>query len=145
MRIIENNKELSFNICGYQFKQMKSTITEYNYDANWLNCEIEYFENGSRYVYTDSCLLTYELEELIFALSKIIKGKESSYISAFMEPYLKIAIAKVENKMLFIVNFVYDTLDGIWKTRKIASVVEVEHAVQILNELKELQRKYPER
>ena len=104
MRIIENNKELSFNICGYQFKQMKSTITEYNYDANWLNCEIEYFENGSRYVYTDSCLLTNELEELIFALSKIIKGEESSYISAFMEPYLKIAIAKVENKMLFIVN-----------------------------------------
>lgn len=145
MLITENNKRLYFNITGYQFPNATSSNEEYNYDANWLNCEIKYSEGDFNETYTDPCLLTYELEELIDAISKILDDTESIFISDFMEPYLKISIAKVEDKVIFIFQFTYDTLSDIWKSWKIVSSVERDCAVQILNELKKIQNSYPER
>lgn len=145
MLITENNRSINFNISGYQFDKLKSLGMTYDYDANWLICEIKYSEDDFSQSYSDPCLLTYELEELINAFSKILDGEDGGYISDFMEPYLKISIAKAEDKIMLIVHFVYDTSDGIWKKRKVASMVEKEYALQILNELRELQTTYPER
>lgn len=145
MIIVSNNKSISFNINGYEYPNHKSSSEGYDYDANWLICEIKYSENELNEVYRDACLLTYELEELISALTKILKDEEEAYISDFMEPYLQISIAKVEEKVLFIVQFVYDTSGGIWKKRIVSSVVEKESAMRFLDKLVELQKAYPER
>lgn len=143
MFIIENNKSISFKVSGYQFPKAKSSDDEF--DANWLICEIKYSEDDFSQIYKDACLLTYELEDLINSLSKILVGDENSYISDFMEPYLQISIAKAEEKVMFIVHFVYDTSGEIWKKRKVAALVEKEYATQILDELRELQKVYPQR
>ncbi len=145
MLIIENNKKFYFHISGYQFPTEKSSSEEYNHDANWLNCEIKYAENDFIQTCIDPCLLTSELNKLIYSLSQILDGVESGYISDFLEPYLQISIAKAEDKILFIFSFVYSNKNDIWKTWKVTSLVEKSYAVDILNELKEFQKLYPER
>lgn len=118
MFIVSKNKSLELNIIGYQFPDHKISTTEYDYDANWLICEVKYSEDNLNEVYRDACLLTYELEELIEALDKIINDEEEAYISDFMEPYLKVSIAKVEEQVVLIVQFVYDTTNGKWKVER---------------------------
>ena len=59
-----------------------------------------------------------------------------------MEPYLRIAIAKAEEKVMFTMQFVYG---GNWEKRTVATIVDTEFAGQILNELLEFQKNYPER
>ena len=145
MVFIENNKSIQFSINNYEYPTEKSSQKgDFNYDANWLICEIKYTEDDFTEFYSDACLLTYELEELATSLSKILDGKESGYISSFMEPYLQISMARAEEKILFIIHFVYDTTKE-WKKRKITSLVEKEYASQILNKLIDLKNLYPER
>ncbi len=145
MLLVSDNKSLDFDIVSYQYPSFKSSNEEFDYDANWLVCKVKYIENDFTETYTDPCLLTYELGEVIDALSKIIDGDKDGYISAFMEPYLRVSIAGAEDKVMIVVCFVYDTLDGIWKERKIASFVDMDRAKEILNELKSLCKKYPQR
>ena len=145
MLVTENNKKIYFNISGYEFPKERPSNEEYNFDANWLNCEIKYFEGDFNQVCIDPCLLTYELEDLIFALSKILDGTESEYNSMFMEPYLKISIAKVEDKIRIVFKFMHDTLSSPWGIWEVDSLLEKKYATEILNELKELQKNYPQR
>lgn len=145
MIFVEDNRSIELIINSYQFPKEKTVDNEYNYDANWLVCEIKYSENDFTEVYSDACLLTCELEELAEALLKILNGDDSGYISDFIEPYLNVSIAKAGDKVLFIVHFVYDTSNGIWRKRKVTSLVDKEHATHILHELVEFQKKYPQR
>ena len=145
MLIEENNKSLRFNVIGYQFPDLHSTKNDYNYDANWLTCEINYSDRENNNTYRDSCLLTCELEELIEALSKILNGEPGGYISEFMEPYLQISISKADDKIMFVIHFVYDTSKNGWKKCKVSSLVEQDKALCFLEELKGLQKCYPER
>lgn len=135
---------IEFTISGYQFPEKKS-IKEFDYDANWLMCEIKYSDAGCSETYKEACLLTYELADLKENLSKIIDGSESSYISDFMEPYLKIAVAKSDEKIVLIFHFAHDTLAGIWKDRKICQSLSYEEAKRIRDDLKELIANYPEK
>ncbi len=143
MLFTENNKSIRFTINGYEFPEKISSTKEDNFDANWLICEIEYSEDGFSQTEHDACLLTDELEELTLSLSKILDGDESGYISSFTEPYLQISISKVDEKVVFNVHFIYDTKE--WNKFKVTSCVEKEYATRILDELKELQKRYPER
>ena len=144
MFLQQGTRTIEFTISSYQFPEKKS-IKEFDYDANWLICEIKYSDTGCNEAYKDACLLTYELADLEETLSKIIDGSEYSYISDFMEPYLKIAAAKNDENIVLIFHFVYDTLDGIWKERKICQSLSYEEAKLIRDDLKELITNYPER
>jgi hypothetical protein len=144
MIFTENNKKLSFIICGYQYPQYKALNNEYDSDANWLNCEFKFFENDNEKTCVDPCLLTCELSEFIIGLSAVIDGQKTSYDSDFMEPYLEINVERLDNKIRFKIQFEYDSReDG--KTWEVNSLAEIEQAKKFLNELKEFQRFYPER
>ena len=145
MLILSNNKTMDFNIIGYQYPYHKPSCKEYDYDANWLICEMKYAEDDYSRVYRDACLLTYELQELTIAMEKILNKEEDAFISEFMEPYLHIAIARAEEKVVFTIQYVYDTTDGKWKERTVSSVMDEETAMQALQELVALQKAYPER
>lgn len=144
MIFTENNKKLSMVICGYEFPQHKTLKNEYDCDANWLNCEFRYSENDYVNSCVDPCLSTYELAELINGLSDITVGSKTSYHSDFLEPYLEIDIESVEDKIKFKIQFEYDsTGDG--QSWEIVSLVGMEQAIKILEELKEFQCAYPVR
>ena len=145
MLIVSKNKIIDFKITSYQFPNHRPSTEDYDYDANWLICEIKYSEDNLNEVYSDPCLLTYELQELTESMQKILNYEEDAYISDFMEPYLKIAIVRCEEKVVFTIQFVYDTTGGNWKTRNVSSVMNEDIAIQILTELTKLQKTFPER
>lgn len=144
MFLHQGTTSIEFTIDSYQYPEMKSS-KEFDYDANWLICKIVYSDERCNETYKDACLLTDELADFEKNMLHIVEGSEDSYISDFMEPYLKIAIAKCEEKIMLIFHFVYDTLDGIWKERKICQLLSYEEAKLILNDLKELINNYPKR
>ena len=95
--------------------------------------------------YKDTCLLTYELEELIDGLSEVIADKESLYISDFMEPYLKFAIASTDGKILLGMEFVYEANKTVWKSHKMSEVITKESAEEIAEELRSMLARFPQR
>lgn len=105
--------------------------------------KITYSDSEGPQEYTDPCLLTWELGDVIKELEKVINGEESFYVSDFLEPYLKFSFMKVGEDIGIGISFVYDTTDGIWKDRRLAESFTVETAKDILEELKMLSKKYP--
>ncbi len=144
MIIHNGNKKLSFVIDNYEFPDHKSR-ENYDYDANWLVAAIKYADENISEEYKDSCILTWELEELIEAVSNVLSGEETLYISDFTEPYLKFVAAQAKNDILFGIEFVYDTDDGVWKKRKLSEVISKETAQQSIDELRSMAERFPKR
>lgn len=145
MLISEKNKSIDFNIIGYEFPHEKQSKKEFNYDANWLHIEVIYCDGNTNKTYTDNCLLTYELSDLINTLQQIINGNENSYISDFMEPYLSVCITKIDEFIIFVFSFVCDTTDGKWSKIGVTAKWTMEEAKDIVKELKDMALRFPER
>lgn len=145
MILHQGNKSIEFTIAGYQYPETKSLKEKFDYDTNWLMCELKYSDAEICETYKDTCLLTYELEEMADAFSEILDGSEDGYISEFMEPYLKVAAARVDEKIVVIFQYVYDTTDGVWKDRKIKTLLSQESATEMVQSLKDLVSEYSER
>ena len=143
--IVSNNKIIDFNITGYQFPNHRPSSDDFDYDANWLICEITYLEDSLREVYEDACLLTCELDEIIEGLSKVVDGEEGGYISEFLEPYLRISITNINDNIIITIHFVYEVSDKAWKKRKVSCAINKEDAAKILCELQDFKKMYPER
>lgn len=136
---------LTFTIADYQYPDEKSIGNEYNYDANWIDGFFVYSDGIVREEYRDACLLTSELRELCEEFEKVLTVKETSYISEFMEPHFKFCCIRHNGSISVAMHFVYDTLNGIWKTHKVAETLSLENAAVVLEKLKELERLFPER
>ena len=145
MLILEGNRGINFNIIGYEFPYMKPSKKGFDYDANWLHIGVAYCDENTNKTYTDTCLLTYELSELVNALQQIINGSENSYISDFMEPYLSVCITKVDEFITFALSFVISTIDEDWPTVEVTAKWTIEEAKDKLKELKDMELKFPER
>lgn len=141
----QGNKIIEFTIDGYQFPAEKTCNEGFDYDANWLMCEVKYSDAEVNETYMDPCLLTDEMAYFVEELSKILEGAEEGFISDFMEPYLKIAATRIDENIVIIFQFVYDTTDGIWKKRKITAVLSQEETAEMVQDLKDLVNKYPKR
>lgn len=90
-------------------------------------------------------ILGYELEDLIDGLSEVIADKESLYISDFMEPYLKFAIASTDGKILLGMEFVYEANKTSWTSHKVSEVITKESAEEIAEELRSMLARFPQR
>lgn len=146
MFIQDENARIEFKIIGYQFPNSpKSKKGDYNYDSNWLTIEFICESENSRNVYTDSCLLTCELEDTLKSLEKIINAEETAYISDYMEPYLKLAIAKTNDKFVVILFFVCDVKDNKWQSITVSETVSTERLIRFKEELEEYLKCYPQR
>ena len=145
MRFLSKNKIMDFTIIGYQFPDCIASGEAYDFDANWLLCEIRYTEGDCNEAYRDACLLTCELRELIEAMEKILNKEKSAYISEFLESYLQIAIARLEEKLVFTIKYAYDVASGNWNERIVSAEMDEKMALNIFWELTKLQKAYPER
>lgn len=145
MLISEKNNYIDLNVIGYEFPNEKPSKKEFNYDANWLLLEFVCCNENTKKTYTDTCLLTYELSDLINALQQVIKGGESSYISDFMEPYLAVCITRIDEFIIFVVSFVYDTTGGKWSKIGVTAKWTISEAIDKMNELKDMERKFPKK
>ena len=143
--ITQGESSITFTIADYQYPEERSKGDEYNYDANWLDGLFVYTDGVIHEEYRDACLLTSELRELCEEFEKILQGEETSYISDFMEPYFKLCLLRHDDSVSIVLHFVYDTLNGIWKTRKVAETFSFDAAAEILDKLKELHSLFPKR
>lgn len=145
MLISDIDNYINLNVIGYEFPNAKPSKKEFNYDTNWLLIEFVCCEKNTKKTYTDTCLLTYELTDLKNALQKVINGSESSYISDFMEPYLSVCITKVDEFIIFVISFVYDTAGDKWSKIGITAKWTISEAIDKVNELEDMERKFPKR
>ena len=143
MIISSKNTRLSVDILDYQYPYHKVSGESFDHDANWLMVQIGYSDDTVNEIYKDPCLLTTELTCLIREIEDVVTGKESLYISDFLEPYLKISLMRVDDTIMIGIVFVYDTSDGIWKERGVAELMTLDRANEILNELKSLSKRFP--
>lgn len=145
--IIQDEKaRIEFKIIGYQFPNSpNSKKGDYNYDSNWLTIEFVCENENGRNVYRDSCLLTCELDDTIVSLEKIIDSEENAFISGYLEPYLKLSVAKTEDKYVIVFFFVYDVKDNKWLTFTVSETVSRERLISFKDELKEYLRAYPQK
>lgn len=111
MILHQGNKSIEFTIVNYQYPEKRPSKEGFDYDANWLMCEVKYSDAEINETYKDACLLTDELADMVEELSEILDGSEDGYTSDFMEPYLKVAAARADEKIVIIFQFVYVTVE----------------------------------
>ena len=86
------NNSIELDVVGYQFPDSpKSGKDNFDYDSNWLVLSICYTDRGISAKQKDACLLSCELLDLYKELCVLRDIQSGSYISDFMEPYLRIA------------------------------------------------------
>ena len=145
MTIKENNKSISFEVTDYEYPRYKSTESGFDHDANWLMVSVTYSDDTGIRKYRDACLLTTELEGLVLELSEVVDGKESLFISDFLEPYLKIIVSRANEKIVIGMEFVYDTSEGIWRSHRLSEVITKDSAYVMIDELKKMSTQFPKR
>ena len=136
----EGSKRLVLDILGYEFPDGRGDM----YDVNWLEVGVAYDDGSLSFRQKDSCLLSYELEELTEALDGIVEERETGTIQAFMEPYLTFAVTRVGEVYAVQVRFVYDTSEG-WKAVGVCQGMDRQELAEINAELKRMSARFPRR
>ena len=141
MIIANKDKKLSIKVVGYEFPDAKPEDAGYDYDANWLNCEVCYTEGERERKYIAPCILTDELATLISAMEELSAGETDSYMSNFVESYLIIAVDRAGNNFLFTVKFIDDNHD----VYSVTSVMDEKRINEIMKDLRKDKEAFPQR
>ena len=143
VKFTEENKHLEFHVLGYEFpeKDKKGDI----YDANWLVVQIDYSDDQLTFSEKDTCLLSFELQDLTESIDDVLVGKETGLLMTFMEPYLTFAITQVGEVYAVQIRFVYDTSDGLWKDVYISQGMTLDELTNMKYGFKDLYKTYPYR
>lgn len=143
VKFTEENKHLEFHVLGYEFPEKgKKGDT---YDANWLVVQIDYQDDQLTFSEKDTCLLSFELQDLTESIDDVLVGKETGLLMTFMEPYLTFAITQVGEVYAVQIRFVYDTSDGLWKDVYISQGMTLDELTNMNNGFKDLYKTYPYR
>ena len=115
-------------------------------DRNWLVLRCTWIdEEGDITKDSNSCLLTYELQEMTAGLKVLNAGIKSSYESCFSEPYFLLAADAEEGGFRFQVSFFLpNTMDGD-DTAEITCHMSREEMAALVAELDKLCARFPDR
>lgn len=114
------------------------------YDSSWLTVAIEYFDGVEHHSYTDNCLLVDELESVAREMKDILSGKETGMIADFTEPYLELAVTKVDDVYAVQIRFVYDTSDD-WREIYISQGLTEERYRKVCCKMENMSKQFPTR
>ena len=115
-------------------------------DRNWLVLRATWVnEDGLIIKDTNSCLLTYELQEMTAGLKVVKAGLRQRYESEFVEPYFMLSADAVEEGFRFFVSF---TLPNTMEDEDVAELyatMTMEEMTELIRELDRLCAKFPDR
>ena len=115
-------------------------------DRNWLVLRATWCnEDGEIIKDTNSCLLTYELQEMTAGLKVVKAGIRQRYESEFSEPYFMLSADALENEFRFFVSF---TLPNTMEDEDVAELyatMTMEEMTALIDELDRLCKKFPDR
>ena len=143
VKFTDENTHLEFHVLGYEFPEKGKKDDAY--DANWLVVQIDYSDDQLTFSEKDTCLLSFELQDLTESIDDVLVGKETGLLMAFMEPYLTFAITQVGEVYAVQIRFVYDTSDGLWKDVYISQGMTLDELTNMNNGFKDLYKTYPYR
>ena len=115
-------------------------------DRNWLVLRATWKnEDGEIRKDSNSCLMTYELQEMTAGLKVLNAGIKDTYASEFSEPYFALAAAADgENFRVYVTFYLPNTMDGD-DTAEINATMTKQEMTQLIDELDRLCAKYPDR
>lgn len=115
-------------------------------DRNWLILRATYVdEDGDITKDSNSCLLTYELQEMTAGLKVLNAGIRDRYESSFTEPYFTLtAQAEGEGFLMEVSFYLPNTMDGD-DTAEVTAHFSKADMRALLDELDKLCKKFPDR
>ena len=115
-------------------------------DMNWLVIRATWRnEDGLIIKDSNSCLLTYELQEMTAGLKVVNAGLKDRYESTFMEPYFMLSADAEEDGYRFFVSF---TLPNTMEDEDVAELYATMNKAEmkaLIDELDMLCKKFPDR
>lgn len=114
-------------------------------DRNWLVLRCTWIDDGDIIKDSNSCLLTYELQEMTAGLKVLNAGIKDSYESDFSEPYFALAAdAKGDDFQVYVTFYLPNTMDGNDTAELKCTMTKAEMAA-LVEELDRLCAKFPDR
>ena len=115
-------------------------------DRNWLVLRATWInEDGLLIKDSNSCLLTYELQEMAAGLKVVKAGLKQRYESEFLEPYFMLSVEAAEEGYRFFVSFTLpNTMEDEDVAELYADLTETEMTA-LIEELDQLVKKFPDR
>ena len=114
-------------------------------DRNWLTLRATWNDNGEIVKDSNSCLLTYELQELTAGLKTLNAGIRTAYRSEFAEPYFSLSARADGDAFAFDVSFYLPNIMYGDDTAEISCVMDKAQMKALLDELSRLCRRFPDR
>ena len=138
------NNSLKLDVFNYELPADGGDPT--SDDRNWLILRATYVdEDGDITKDSNSCLLTYELQEMTAGLKVLDAGIRDRYESSFTEPYFTLtAQAEGEGFLVEVSFYLPNTMDGDDTAEVTAHFSKADMRV-LLDELDKLCKKFPDR
>ena len=135
---------LRLDIVNYEFPPDGGDPT--SDDRNWLVLRATWNkEDGDVVKDSNSCLMTYELQEMTAGLKVLHAGIRSSYESSFLEPYFLLAAdAEEDGYRVQVSFFLPNTMDGD-DTAEVSCHMSSQEMGDLIAELDKLCAKFPDR
>lgn len=144
--LFKNEEEsLELSIVNYELNEYDGDPT--SDDRNWLVLRASWKQDdGTIRKDSNSCLLTYELQEMTAGLKVLNAGIKDCYTSEFTEPYFAVAANADENGgfMVYVSFYLPNTMDGD-DTAELKVHMTHEEMSALVQELDGLCTKYPDR
>lgn len=138
------NNSLKLDVFNYELPADGGDPT--SDDRNWLILRATYVdEDGDITKDSNSCLLTYELQEMTAGLKVLDAGIRDRYESSFTEPYFTLT-AQAEGEVFLVEVSFYlpNTMDGD-DTAEVTAHFSKADMRALLDELDKLCKKFPDR
>lgn len=144
MRFQNEDESLELKIVNYELSEGEGDPT--GDDQNWLVLRAVWkHDDGEVTVDSNSCLLTYELQEMTAGLKVLNAGIKDSYESYFTEPYFALAAdAEGENFRVYVSFYLPNTMDGD-DTAELKVLMSREEMSALIKELDQYCGKFPDR
>ena len=138
------NNSLKLDVFNYELPADGGDPT--SDDRNWLILRATYVdEDGDITKDSNSCLLTYELQEMTAGLKVLDAGIRDRYESSFTEPYFTLtAQAEGEGFLVEVSFYLPNTMDGD-DTAEITCTMDQKEMEALIGELDRLCEKFPDR
>lgn len=138
------NNSLKLDVFNYELPADGGDPT--SDDRNWLILRATYVdEDGDITKDSNSCLLTYELQEMTAGLKVLDAGIRDRYESSFTEPYFTLtAQAEGEGFLMEVSFYLPNTMDGD-DTAEVTAHFSKADMRSLLDELDKLCKKFPDR
>ena len=138
------NNSLKLDVFNYELPADGGDPT--SDDRNWLILRATYVdEDGDITKDSNSCLLTYELQEMTAGLKVLDAGIRDRYESSFTEPYFTLtAQAEGEGFLMEVSFYLPNTMEGD-DTAEVTAHFSKADMRALLDELDKLCKKFPDR